>query len=49
MASRCGSSSSATTDRTLLAQLTQEEAERLELERGEIVYVRPSRGTVFIR
>jgi sulfate/thiosulfate transport system ATP-binding protein len=33
----------------LLAQLTQEEAEQLELERGEIVYVRPSRETVFDR
>jgi sulfate transport system ATP-binding protein len=31
----------------LLAQLTQEEAEVLELERGLIVYVRPSRETVF--
>jgi sulfate/thiosulfate transport system ATP-binding protein len=31
----------------LLAQLTQEEAEQLELERGQIVYVRPSRETVF--
>ena len=31
----------------LLVQLTQEEAEQLELERGEIVYVRPSRETVF--
>ena len=29
----------------LLAQLTQEEAEQLELERGQIVYVRPSRET----
>jgi sulfate transport system ATP-binding protein len=33
----------------LLAQLTQEEAEQLELERGQIVYVRPSRETVFSR
>jgi sulfate transport system ATP-binding protein len=33
----------------LLVQLTQEEAEQLELERGEIVYVRPSRETVFDR
>ena len=33
----------------LLAQLTQEEAEALELERGLIVYVRPSRETVFSR
>jgi sulfate/thiosulfate transport system ATP-binding protein len=33
----------------LLAQLTQEEAEQLELERGDIVYVRPSRETVFDR
>ena len=31
----------------LLAQLTQEEAVQLELERGEIVYVRPSRETTF--
>jgi len=31
----------------LLAQLTQEEAEALELERGVIVYIRPSRQTVF--
>jgi sulfate/thiosulfate transport system ATP-binding protein len=31
----------------LLAQLTQEEAQALELERGMIVYVRPSRQTVF--
>jgi sulfate transport system ATP-binding protein len=33
----------------LLVQLTQEEAEQLELERGHIVYVRPSRETVFSR
>jgi sulfate/thiosulfate transport system ATP-binding protein len=31
----------------LLAQLTGEQAEQLELERGQIVYVRPSRETVF--
>jgi sulfate transport system ATP-binding protein len=31
----------------LLAQLTQEEAVQLELERGQIVYVRSSRETVF--
>jgi sulfate/thiosulfate transport system ATP-binding protein len=31
----------------LQAQLTQEQAEQLELERGQIVYVRPSRETVF--
>jgi sulfate transport system ATP-binding protein len=31
----------------LLAQLTQEEAQALELERGLIVYARPSRQTVF--
>jgi sulfate transport system ATP-binding protein len=31
----------------LLVQLTQEEAEQLELERGLIVYVRASRETVF--
>ena len=33
----------------LLAQLTQDEAQALELERGLIVYVRPSRQTVFSR
>jgi len=33
----------------LIAQLTQEEAQALELERGLIVYVRPSRQTVFTR
>jgi sulfate transport system ATP-binding protein len=31
----------------LTAQLTQEQAEQLELERGQIVYVRPSRETTF--
>ncbi|HEY6836277.1 MAG TPA: sulfate ABC transporter ATP-binding protein [Gaiellaceae bacterium] len=31
----------------LLVQLTKEDAEQLELERGQIVYVRPSRETVF--
>jgi sulfate/thiosulfate transport system ATP-binding protein len=31
----------------LLAQLTQEQALQLELDRGHIVYVRPSRETVF--
>jgi sulfate/thiosulfate transport system ATP-binding protein len=31
----------------LTAQLTQEQTEQLELERGQIVYVRPSRETVF--
>ena len=31
----------------LLAQLTHVQAEELELERGQIVYVRPSRETVF--
>jgi sulfate transport system ATP-binding protein len=31
----------------LLAQLTRDEAERLELERGQIVYARPGRETVF--
>jgi sulfate/thiosulfate transport system ATP-binding protein len=31
----------------LLAQLTQEEAQALELERGLIVYAKPSRQTVF--
>jgi len=31
----------------LLAQLTQEEAQALELERGLIVYLKPSRETVF--
>jgi ABC-type sulfate/molybdate transport systems ATPase subunit len=34
-------------DQHLLAQLTQEQAQLLELERGQIVYVRPSRETVF--
>jgi len=33
----------------LLAQLTQDEAEQLELARGQIVYIRPSRETVFSR
>jgi sulfate/thiosulfate transport system ATP-binding protein len=33
----------------LIAQLTQEEAQALELEQGLIVYVRPSRQTVFAR
>ena len=33
----------------LLAQLTQEEAQALELERGMIVYARPSRQTTFTR
>jgi sulfate transport system ATP-binding protein len=33
----------------LLAQLTQEEAQVLELERGMIVYAKPSRHTVFTR
>jgi sulfate transport system ATP-binding protein len=31
----------------LTVQLTQEQAQQLELERGQIVYVRPSRETVF--
>ena len=31
----------------LLVQLTKEEADQLELDRGKIVYVRPSRETVF--
>jgi sulfate transport system ATP-binding protein len=31
----------------LWAQLTQEDAQQLELERGHIVYIRPSRETVF--
>jgi sulfate transport system ATP-binding protein len=31
----------------LLVQLTKEEAEQLELDRGQIVFVRPSRETVF--
>ena len=31
----------------LLVQLTQDEAQALELERGTIVYVRPSRQTIF--
>jgi sulfate/thiosulfate transport system ATP-binding protein len=33
----------------LLAQLTQEEAQALELERGMIVYAKPSRRTIFTR
>ena len=33
----------------LLAQLTQEEAQALELERGMIVYAKPSRQTIFTR
>lgn len=33
----------------LLVQLTQEEAEQLELERGQIIYVRPRHETVFTR
>ena len=33
----------------LLAQLTQEEAQALELERGLIVYVKPNRQTTFAR
>jgi sulfate transport system ATP-binding protein len=33
----------------LLAQLTQEEAQSLELERGLIVFVKPSRETTFTR
>jgi hypothetical protein len=28
-------------------QLTRDEAERLELDRGQIVYVRPTRQTTF--
>jgi sulfate transport system ATP-binding protein len=31
----------------LVAQLTEEEAQALELERGLIVYVKPSREKVF--
>ena len=33
----------------LLAQLTQDEAQALELEPGMIVYAKPSRHTVFTR
>ncbi|HKH14974.1 MAG TPA: TOBE-like domain-containing protein, partial [Solirubrobacterales bacterium] len=33
----------------LWAQITQAEAEQLELQKGQIVYVRPSRGRVFDR
>jgi sulfate transport system ATP-binding protein len=33
----------------LWAQITQAEAEQLELEKGQIVYVRPSRARVFDR
>jgi sulfate/thiosulfate transport system ATP-binding protein len=32
----------------LVAQLTQDQVQHLELERGQIVYVRPSRETVFM-
>jgi len=31
------------------AQLTRDEAERLELEQGQIVFVRPTRETVFAK
>jgi sulfate transport system ATP-binding protein len=31
----------------LSAQLTREQVEALELQRGQIVYVRPTRQTVF--
>jgi sulfate transport system ATP-binding protein len=31
----------------LSAQLTRDQADALELERGQIVYVRPTRQTVF--
>jgi hypothetical protein len=31
----------------LSVQLTRDEAERLELEAGQIVYIRPTRETVF--
>jgi hypothetical protein len=31
----------------LWAQITQAEAEELELDKGQIVYVRPSRAQVF--
>jgi sulfate transport system ATP-binding protein len=31
----------------LSAQLTREQVESLELQRGQIVYVRPTRQTVF--
>jgi hypothetical protein len=31
----------------LSAQLTREQAEALELEQGQIVYVRPIRQTIF--
>lgn len=33
--------------RQLWSQITRDEAERLELENGEIVYIRPSRTRVF--
>ena len=33
----------------LWAQITQAQAEELELEKGQIVYVRPSRARVFDR
>ena len=44
-ASRCASSSCVTDGEQLLVQLTRDEAETLELERGQIVYVRPLRHT----
>jgi sulfate transport system ATP-binding protein len=33
----------------LSAQVTREQAEELELERGQIVYVRPTRSRVFVQ
>jgi ABC-type proline/glycine betaine transport system ATPase subunit len=44
--SRCPSSSFVTRE-VLSAQLTREQVEALELQRGQIVYVRPTRQTVF--
>jgi hypothetical protein len=32
---------------TLAVQLTRDQAAQLELERGQIVYVRPTRATTF--
>ena len=46
-ASRCASSSSRDDGERFAVQLTRDEAERLELERGQIVYVRPTRETTF--
>ena len=46
-ASRCASSSSCDDGAHVSAQVTRDEAEELELHEGQIVFVRPSRTTVF--